>query len=159
MKDTPDIEDLIKSVVDRDSTRILEVVSSGVDVNQVGVQGRSPLMVASAEGCLEMVKLLTRSGASLSVAGIQGVTALHEAAANGHASIIEYFLSLEPIVDAETSQGVTPLMCAAAWGNLEAVELLLKSGADRTKRDCRGATAADIAHEKGEDEAADAIGQ
>ena len=50
-------------------------------------------------------------------------------------------------------------MCAAAWGNTAVVTLLLASGADWAKTDNTGATAADMAHEKGEDKAAELIEQ
>jgi ankyrin repeat protein len=66
-------------------------------------------------------------------------------------------LSLGANVDVETIDGSTPLMCAAAWGNLEVVKVLLECGANRTKVDRTGATAADTALEKGEDDAAELI--
>jgi ankyrin repeat protein len=85
------------------------------------------------------------------------MTALHEASANNQPSVASYLLSLGAEIDAETIDRSTPLMCAAAWGNIEVVNLLLENGADRTKTDLRGATAADTAREKGEDTTADMI--
>ncbi|WP_246724772.1 ankyrin repeat domain-containing protein [Rhizobium leguminosarum] len=85
------------------------------------------------------------------------MTALHEASANGEAAVANYLLSLGADVNAETADGVTPLMCAAAWGNTEVAKLLLENHADLTKTDRTGAAAADIAREKGEDDAADLI--
>ncbi|WP_237350459.1 MULTISPECIES: ankyrin repeat domain-containing protein [Rhizobium] len=52
---------------------------------------------------------------------------------------------------------MTPLICAAVWGNTEVAELLLQNHADMTKTDRTGATAADIAREKGENDTADLI--
>jgi ankyrin repeat protein len=157
MNNNPNIEHLIKSIVDRNSTEQLEMQCKGLDLNEVGIRGRTPLMVASAEGLLEVVKLLVRNGASVCATGLGQMTALHEASANDKASVASYLLSMGGQVDAETINGSTPLMCAAAWGNLEVAKLLLKNGADRAKMDHAGATAAEIAREKGEEGTADAI--
>ena len=158
MDEHPSIERLIESILVRAPTQQLEVACRGLDLNEVGVRGRTPLMVAAAIGLLEVVELLVRNGASVHTIGCSDLNALHEAAANDHASVVRYLLAQGADVNAETIDGCTPLMCAAAWGNLETAKLLLKNGADRTKRDRRGGTAADIAGEKGEDAAADLIG-
>jgi ankyrin repeat protein len=60
-------------------------------------------------------------------------------------------------IDAATADGATPLMCAAAWGNIEVAKLLLENGADWARKDRIGASAEDIAVEKGEDHVADLI--
>jgi len=157
MNNQLNIEHLIKSIVNGAPTVQLEAECKGLDLNEVGVHGRTPLMVAAAEGLIAAVETLVRNGASVHATGLLKMTALHEASANGKASVVNYLLSLGAEIDAETTQGVTPLMCAAAWGNLEVVKLLLEFGANSTKADCIGATAADTAREKGEDSAADLI--
>jgi ankyrin repeat protein len=48
-----------------------------------------------------------------------------------------------------TSGGVTPLMAAATSGREAVVELLLRCGADPSRRDARGRTAAFYAREAG----------
>ena len=48
-------------------------------------------------------------------------------------------------------------MCAAAWGHNEVVTLLFENGADCSKVDFTGATAIDIAREKGEDQVANTL--
>ncbi len=45
-------------------------------------------------------------------------------------------------------------MCAAAWGYATVVKFLLDKGALPSTKDCLGATASDIAREKGEEEIA-----
>jgi len=114
-------------------------------------------MVAAAEGLFAAVETLVRNGASVRATGRSQMTALHEASANGQAAIASYLLSLGAETDAETIDGVTPLMSAAAWGNIEVAKILLEKGADWTTVDRTGATATDIAREKGEDAAADMI--
>jgi uncharacterized protein len=151
------IEHLIESIVTGVSTVQLETECIGLDPNEVGIHGRTPLMVAAAEGNFAAVETLVRNGASVLVIGRGRMTALHEASANGQATVVNHLLSLGAEVNAETIDGVTPLMCAAAWGNTEVAQLLLENGADPTRTDRAGATAADIAYEKGEDNTAGLI--
>jgi|HubBroStandDraft_1064217.scaffolds.fasta_scaffold851202_1 ankyrin repeat protein len=157
MNKQPNIEHLIKSIVNGASRVQLEDECKELDLNDVFIHGRTPLMVAAAEGLLTAVETFVLNGASVQATGKRQMTALHEASANGQASVVNYLLSLKAKVDAETSDGTTPLMCAAAWGNLEVARLLLENGADRTKTNHAGVTAAEIAREKGEDSTSELI--
>jgi uncharacterized protein len=151
------LEHLIQSIVAGATAIQLEAECSGLDLNEVGIHGRTPLMVAAAEGLFAAVETLVRNGASVHAIGRSHMTPLHEASANGQSVIANYLLSLGAKVNAETIDGVTPLMSAVAWGNVESAKILLENGADLTRIDCRGASAVDIAREKGEDRAADMI--
>jgi ankyrin repeat protein len=157
MNDQPKIERVIEGIVKGASIVQLEIECKDLELNDVGIHGRTPLMVAAAQGFLVVAEMLVKYGASVHTTGARQMTALHEASANGKTAIAKYFLSLGAEVDAVTTDGVTPLMCAAAWGNIEVTTLLLESGADWAKTDRTGATASDIAREKGEDDTADLI--
>lgn len=154
MNTQPNVDHLIECIVARATTIRLETECAGLNLNEVGIHGRTPLMVAAAEGFFAAVETLVRHGASVHATGDRQMTALHEASASGKAAIATYLLSLGAEVDAETTDGVTPLMCAAAWGNNAVARTLLDNGADWKRVDRTGATAADIAREKGEDDAA-----
>lgn len=150
MKAQDPIEQLIESIVAGGPFR-LDPTISAFDLDETRVHGRTPLMVAAAQGHYEAVETLVRTGASVTTRGVREMTALHEASAKGDARIVDYLLTVGADADALTVDGVTPLMCAAAWGHLGAAKLLLEKGADPHKLDHVGATAKDIAEEKGED--------
>lgn len=150
------IEQIINNIIGRVPLGLADDVDEP-DLNQVGVRGRTPLMVAAAEGNVGAVDALVRKGASVGATGDRSMSALHEASANGHTSVVGHLLNLGADVNAFTIDGVTPLMCAAAWGHLDAAKLLLENGANAGSVDRSGATAVDIAREKGEDFVADLI--
>ncbi|WP_315706620.1 MULTISPECIES: ankyrin repeat domain-containing protein [unclassified Bradyrhizobium] len=157
MNNQSKIEQFIQRIVAGASQAELEIDSRGLDLNEVDMHGRTPLMVSAAEGLLGVAEMLVRTGASVRATGHRAMTALHEASANGEAAVVTYLLSVGAEPNAETVDGVTPLMCAAAWGNAKVAKLLLDNCADPGKTDRKGATAADIAREKGENDTADLI--
>lgn len=128
-----------------------------LDLNLVGSHGRSPLMMASTVGDLEMAKLLVEAGADPNFLGLRGTSPLHEASANGDLKIMKFLIDAGSHINSVSEDGITPLMCAAAWGHADAVKYLLSKGADKSIKDKMGSTASDIAEEKGEDSIASMI--
>ena len=92
--------------------------------------GRSPVILASAEGHVEVVRLLASAAGHVEV-----VRLLLEAGANGNLA---------------DSSGTTALMLASATGRVELVRLLLEAGADRNLVNEDGLTALMIASAKGD---------
>lgn len=127
-----------------------EISSAGIDLNKAGSHGSTLLMAAASEGLHEAVEVLVDAGASVRAIGAGRVTALHDACASGHDRIALRLLELGADIDAETDDGVTPFLCAAAWGHIEVAKLFLAHGADSKHTDHTGASAVDIASEKGE---------
>jgi uncharacterized protein len=157
MSNRPAVDRLIEDLLAGDPLAAVPPMPDGLDLDEVGTHGRTPLMVVAAEGLLATAEVLVRAGASARTVGQYQMTALHEAAANGHVQMVEFLLSHRAELDAKTVQGVTPLMCAAAWGYTTVVGLLLARGANSKLTDQAGSTAADIAREKNEDAAAELI--
>jgi ankyrin repeat protein len=97
------------------------LVEKGADVNarwganvnpQSGAAhmiGTTPLMFASAQGDIEMVKFLIDQQADAKAANASGQTALHFAAQHGHRSVVESLLDANADVNALTREAKTPL--------------------------------------------------
>ena len=75
--------------------------------------GLTLLMLASAQGKLDFVRLLIHHGASLLIKDDDGATALHHAAMNGYSDICQELLEAKAHIEAADSGGWTPLIWAA----------------------------------------------
>ena len=98
------------------------------------------LFAASANGHLNLVKLLTKARASVNKAECCGATPLHAVILYGRSfKLLDYLVRHKADVNAADALGQTPLMVAARRGNfmLEAVTYLLKEGADPNRLDYR----------------------
>jgi serine/threonine-protein phosphatase 6 regulatory ankyrin repeat subunit B len=69
----------------------------------------TPLMFASSQGDIEMVKFLIDQQADAKAANASGQTALHFAAQHGHRSVVELLLNANADVNALTREAKTPL--------------------------------------------------
>jgi hypothetical protein len=76
-----------------------------------------------------------------------GQSLLGLAVPNGHSKVVEYLLEERSDVNVVDAKGRTPLMEAALWGFPGIVKMLLRAGSDKSLRDRRGMTAADLAEE------------
>lgn len=90
----------------------------------------TPLMEASQEGHLDLVRYLLKMGAFVNAVTTTGDTALTYACENGHTDVAELLLMANAELEHESEGGRTPLMKAARSGHLSTVEFLLEKGAD-----------------------------
>ena len=117
--------------------------SKGMDVDLSNKQGETPLMLASINGELPMVKtLILKNKAQIDHIGW---TPLHYACAKGHLDVASFLIANGANVNALSLGGTTPLMMAVQSGNELLVKLLLDKGADLQIRNAEGITAIDIA--------------
>ncbi|KAM4037012.1 ankyrin repeat and KH domain-containing protein 1-like [Anomaloglossus baeobatrachus] len=103
------------------------LVKSGADV-ELGCS--TPLMEASQEGHLELVKYLLTAGANVHASTATGDTALTYACENGHTDVAEALLQAGADLEHESEGGRTPLMKAARAGHLCTVQFLISKGAN-----------------------------
>jgi ankyrin repeat protein len=75
---------LIAAVQAGDEAEVQRLIASGADVNELGEQGRTPLIEAAAKGDVRMVRVLLEAGAEPGWKDDMDETALLKAAAGGH---------------------------------------------------------------------------
>ncbi|XP_070555789.1 serine/threonine-protein phosphatase 6 regulatory ankyrin repeat subunit B-like isoform X2 [Ptychodera flava] len=96
-------------------------------VNRQSKNGWSPLLVASEQGHIEIVKILLQHNARVDVFDEHGKAALHLAAENGHVEVADVLLWHKAFVNAKSKLGVTPLHLGAQSGFNKLVKLLIET--------------------------------
>ncbi|XP_046353562.1 serine/threonine-protein phosphatase 6 regulatory ankyrin repeat subunit B-like isoform X3 [Haliotis rufescens] len=105
----------------------IEASSLQVAVNKQAKNSMSPLLVASEQGHLEIVKILLKNHARVDVFDEHGKAALHLAGENGHDQVADVLLWHKAFVNAKSKQGFTPLHLAAQNGYNKLVKLLIET--------------------------------
>ena len=119
------------------------VADKATDVDISNKFGETPLMIASIDGNLPLVKnLIQQQKAQINHIGW---TPLHYACAKGHLEVAQYLIANGAVVDAHSPANTTPLMMAVQSGNEVLVKLLLDNGADLKIRNTAGFSAIDVA--------------
>jgi ankyrin repeat protein len=117
--------------------------NKSIDVDLSNKYGETPLMIASINGDLPLVKVLVLEYK----ARVDHIawTPLHYACAKGHLEVAEFLVANGALVDSTSLNGTTPLMMAVQSGNEELIKFLLDKGADLRLRNTNGLSAIDIA--------------
>jgi len=126
---------LLQAVRYRKIEKVKRLLAEGAPVDYVRRFGRgwdreTPLLVAAAQGDLEMVSLLVQNKANIREVDGQSRTALHLAASSGHESVVSFLIDRGADINARNKSGSTPLKSAAFAGNEKMVSLLIKKGAN-----------------------------
>jgi ankyrin repeat protein len=136
------------------------LIKAKADPNAADDSGCTPLFMAAyagEDGCVEAL-LGLRADAGLTNA--TGHTPLMMAAQQGHAKCVELLLpAVSPahVNLADRDDGDTALFLAAHGGYVECVALLHANGADPRLRSSSGATAEQVARDKGHDDCAELL--
>ena len=114
-----------------------------IDVDLSNKYGETPLMLASIEGDLPLVKVLVLQNKA-KIDHI-GWTPLHYACAKGQLPVAKFLVANGADINSRSPNGTTPLMMAAQAGNEELIKFLLDNGADIRMRNSHGFSVIDIA--------------
>ena len=127
------------------SLKVIDVLlgDKNIDVDLSDKNGETPLMMASIDGNLPLVKtLVINHKAQLDHIGW---TPLHYACAKGQLEVAQFLIANGAIVDSMSLGNTTPLMMAVQSGNEKLIKLLLDKDADLQLRNSQRLTAIDIA--------------
>jgi len=108
----------------------------GVDLEcrDEGGDGDTPLMIASDNGHLDIVKLLVERGADVNARDFCGDTALAYAARKDHNKIVKYLIEAGADAQTQNKYKFTPLDYAVRTLNLESQKYLIRAGGERGVR-------------------------
>ena len=127
------------------SLKVIDLLlgDQNIDVDLSDKNGETPLMMASIDGNLPLVKtLVINHKAQLDHIGW---TPLHYACAKGQLEVAQFLIANGAIVDSMSLGNTTPLMMAVQSGNEKLIKLLLDKDADLQLRNSQRLTAIDIA--------------
>ncbi|WP_157667618.1 ankyrin repeat domain-containing protein [Comamonas serinivorans] len=135
---------VLYSAIQMESYKVAKVLAQapGLEADQTSPKGETALMMAAFRGQVDLARQLIARGAQVNR---RGWTPLHYAATNGHLAMIDFLLSQKADLNAPSPNESTPLMMAAMYGSEDAARALLKAGADPTRKNQLGMTAADFA--------------
>lgn len=117
------------------------LMASGVSVDVLDEQCRSPLMLAAFSNSCSSVQFLLEHGADVNAFDKNGQTPLIYSAFNGSKDAASMLLSCEGInIEAKDITDSTALYRASASGSVDVVKLLIEHGADKNAVNCFGET-------------------
>jgi len=142
-------EAVLQAAEKGDSKRLAELLSVNAKaINASDSDGRTPLMLASREQHLEVVKLLLEKGAKINQQDDVKATALTFACCGDNPRIVRALIEAGGDIKARSGQADWNLLMFAVWNKkLENVKLLLDFGLEINQVDNRGRTAFHIAKE------------
>ncbi len=138
-------ESLARAIETR-NTQLLELCfSEKIDVNAPGADGRTPLLIATAQQDGAMVQRLLEAGAKPDITDPNGTTPLLLAISQQDGAIAQRLLDQKADVNIADRNGTTPLLKATIEHDATTVQRLLDAGANVDLADRSGTTAVMVA--------------
>ncbi|KAJ4286538.1 hypothetical protein N0V90_013238 [Kalmusia sp. IMI 367209] len=132
--------------VDKDKYRTMEtLLEHGASPEARDNDGETPLHKAAALGRENLTDRLLKASSSLNIQDSTGASPLHLAALSGNGKIVCKLVLAGADPNCADETGQTPLHIAARKISYETLEIMLDNGAEKTRKDRFGMTAADHA--------------
>ena len=138
---------LMNAVKNNDVALVRELISQGININELDVNKDAPLIIAAYKGYTEIVKSLLKAGADVSVVdpGMKA-TALHAAAYAGNAEVAKLLIEYKIDVNKQGPyNGYTALHDAVWQNNIETAQILIEAGANLNIKSHTGETPLEFA--------------
>ncbi|XP_022108549.1 ankyrin repeat and EF-hand domain-containing protein 1-like isoform X2 [Acanthaster planci] len=130
-------------MTDLDSLR--RAYSHGRSVNTQDKYYKTALMVACAQGNLEVARFLLENGADVNCQDNFLWTPLHHACLSGQLDVVELLVAHQANINAQAMNGGTPLMRAIQTSAPDIVKYLIEKGCDVMLENRKGDNALDVA--------------
>ncbi len=143
IKDKSKAEKQFFKAVANNNKKALEALI-GAGFNNVNIKlhnNSSALLLATAQGHIELVELLLDKGADVNAKDKDGLTSLMVSISNGSIEIVQLLLARGADVNLIDDEGTTALIRAAQKGNSKIVQLLLDNNANVNAQNNKGTTA------------------
>ena len=139
---------LLDAVSQQNFEKVKKLMDSGVDVNEKGKVGFTPLITATGWGDLKIVKYLINHGAEVNATTNKGTSVIHYSSINKDPSVLKFMLkNFKLNVNDKTKTHCSPLDFSLRMnalqdhGTLDNTRLLLENGAKKSINwTCRGYT-------------------
>lgn len=140
-------EDALHAVNNDDERTVAELLRRGLDVNTIGPNGDSLLMLAAKHGKPQMMKIVLDAKPRVNLRNAYGETALMMAVFQGHTEVVRQLLARGAEIN---HPGWTPLIYAAAQSRMDIARILISQGAQINAQAENGTTALMMAAREGQ---------
>ncbi|XP_055954369.1 putative ankyrin repeat protein RF_0381 [Patella vulgata] len=132
---------ILHKLIINNSTVDVFLKIEGCNVNLCDNNGKSPLMLASQYGNLELIEFLHKHKVDVNQQDDLGRTSLYLAVENNNLKAVDVLLNMDGCdVNLSDNKGKPPLILAVQNGNTELMKLFHEYGADINQQDKRGRT-------------------
>lgn len=119
---------LHQAVLGKHALAVDKLISLGANLTARLPDGRTPLMVAAKNGCVEQIEQLAKAGVPLEAKSNVENTAVHYAANEGQNRCLSELIRLGARIGVYEENGHTPLTLAAMSGFIETMKIILEKG-------------------------------
>eukprot|EP00986_Skeletonema_menzelii_P017871 scaffold22492_cov138-Skeletonema_menzelii.AAC.32 len=145
-----DLDTLLHLAIKRGAVdAALDLIEGGACIDFPNAKGITPLMVASQEGNVVIVRALLNKGAKANSTTVRGSTALIQACHFGRLSVVEELLKHGALVEQANYKNTTALMRSSQEGHEDVVKLLLQHSAVVNRRNDERMTALMLCSQRG----------
>ncbi|BFZ03468.1 hypothetical protein BsWGS_06507 [Bradybaena similaris] len=115
------------------------LIDNGASVNCRDGDGKTPLMMAASNGCVNMLQMLLNNGTDVSDKDNKGNTALLHAVTDqcfeNVSCLIDFTRDKKNVINIQNNEGLTPLIVSVKKGNVVIMKKLIENGADVNIKD------------------------
>ena len=132
----------------------VEYIEQASNINLVDKNNNSPLIIACANGHLNIIEILLNKGADINGSNVYGRNCIYIGCKYGYIQIVNFLLEIGADFNKKDTNGLNSLMIASTNGHGTIVQTLCEAGASIDIQDNQGHTALMLAYLKKQSELA-----